>query len=69
MSERRRPIVVERVVDDIDEIVRVIRFDGWQQTTAGEREVQRALRRALLEYKLHRDEELFEKAYGYIKQY
>jgi type I restriction enzyme, R subunit len=63
------PIVVERVVDDIDDIVRVVRFDGWQQTTAGEREVQRALRRALLKYKLHRDEELFEKAYGYIKQY
>ena len=40
------PIVVEQVVDDIDDIVRVVRFDGWQQTTAGEREVQRALRRA-----------------------
>ncbi|HZT15771.1 MAG TPA: HsdR family type I site-specific deoxyribonuclease [Gaiellaceae bacterium] len=63
------PIVVERVVDDIDDIVRVVRFEGWQQTTAGEREVQRALRRALLKYKLHRDQELFEKAYGYIKQY
>ncbi|HEY5660673.1 MAG TPA: hypothetical protein VIR59_07795 [Gaiellaceae bacterium] len=63
------PIVVERVVDDIDEIVRVVRFDGWQHTTAGEREVQRALRRALLKYKLHRDQELFEKAYGYLKQY
>ena len=23
----------------------------------------------LLKYKLHRDQELFEKAYGYIKQY
>jgi type I restriction enzyme, R subunit len=63
------PIVVERVVDDIDDIVRVVRFDGWQQTTAGEREVQRALRRALLKYKLHREQELFEKAYGYIRQY
>jgi type I restriction enzyme, R subunit len=63
------PIVVERVVDEIDDIVRVVRFDGWQQTTAGEREVQRALRRALLKYKLHREQELFEKAYGYIKQY
>jgi type I restriction enzyme, R subunit len=38
------PIVVERVVDDIDDIVRVVRFDVWQQTTAGERDVQRALR-------------------------
>jgi type I restriction enzyme R subunit len=63
------PIVVERVVDDIDEIVRVVRFDGWQHTSAGEREVQRALRRTLLKYKLHRDQELFDKAYGYIRQY
>jgi type I restriction enzyme R subunit len=69
VKNEQTPIVVERVVDDIDDIVRVVRFDGWQQTTAGEREVQRALRRALLKYKLHRDEELFEKAYGYIKQY
>jgi type I restriction enzyme, R subunit len=63
------PIVVERVVDDIDEIVRVVRFDGWQHTSAGEREVQRALRRTLLKYRLHRDQEIFEKAYGYIRQY
>jgi type I restriction enzyme, R subunit len=63
------PIVAERVVDEIDNIVRAVRFDGWQHTTAGEREVQRALRRALLKYKLHRNQELFEKAYGYIKQY
>jgi type I restriction enzyme R subunit len=69
VKTEQTPIVVERVVDEIDEIVRVVRFDGWQQTSAGEREVQRALRRALLKYKLHRDQELFEKAYGYVKQY
>jgi type I restriction enzyme, R subunit len=69
VKHEETPIVVERVVDDIDEIVRVVRFDGWQHTSAGEREVQRALRRALLKYKLHRDQELFERAYGYIRQY
>ena len=63
------PIVVERIVDDIDEIVRMVRFDGWQVTDAGNREVRRALRRTLLKYKLHTDAELFEKAYGYIKEY
>ena len=31
---------VERIVDDIDEIVRMVRFDGWQATAAGEREVR-----------------------------
>ena len=28
-----------------------------------------ALRKTLFKYKLHSDTELFEKAYGYIKQY
>ncbi|MEI7847616.1 MAG: hypothetical protein WCK35_17570 [Chloroflexota bacterium] len=37
------PILVERIVDDIDEIVRMLRFDGWQATNAGEREVSTAL--------------------------
>ena len=63
------PVVVERVVADIDEIVRLVRFPGWQHTSAGEREVKKALRRTLFKYRLHQDEELFEKAYGYIKQY
>ncbi len=60
------PIMVERVVADIDEIVRLVRFPGWQGTQAGEREVKKALRKALFKYKLHADEELFEKAYSYI---
>jgi type I restriction enzyme R subunit len=63
------PVIVERVVADIDEIVRLVRFPGWQQTSAGEREVRSALRKCLLKYTLHQDMELFENAYGYVKQY
>ncbi|MEQ9455614.1 MAG: HsdR family type I site-specific deoxyribonuclease [Phycisphaeraceae bacterium] len=63
------PIMVGRVVDDIDEIVKTVRFDGWQDTHAGEREVKIALRKTLLKYKLHQDNELFERAYGYIREY
>ncbi len=63
------PIIVERVVTDIDEIVRLVRFPGWQGTQSGEREVKKALRKALFKYKLHADEDLFEKAYSYIRQY
>ncbi|MGY6215771.1 type I restriction endonuclease subunit R [Methylolobus aquaticus] len=63
------PIIVERVVTDIDEIVRLVRFPGWQGTQAGEREVKKALRKALFKYKLHADEELFDKAFSYIRQY
>jgi len=63
------PIIVERVVNDIDEIVRYVRFDGWQDTHAGEREVKMALRKTLFKYRLHQDQDLFDKAYGYIRQY
>lgn len=37
------PVIVERIVKDIDEIVRIVRivrFPGWQQTFAGERQAQ-----------------------------
>jgi type I restriction enzyme R subunit len=63
------PAVVERIVNDIDAIVRIVRFPGWQKTTTGEREVQQSLRKALLKYKLHKDQLLFDRAYGYIKEY
>lgn len=63
------PAVVERIVTDIDAIVRVVRFPGWQTTTGGEREVQKSLRKALLKYKLHTDQMLFDRAYAYIKEY
>jgi type I restriction enzyme, R subunit len=62
-------IIVERIVADIDEIVKKVRFPDWQHTSQGERLVQRELRRTLLKYKLHTDQELFDKAYGYIRQY
>lgn len=61
--------MVERVVNDIDEIVRHVRFDGWQDTHAGEREVKKSLRKTLFKYKPHQDLELFDRAYGYIKEY
>ena len=63
------PNIVERVVNDIDEIVKVARFDGWQSTHAGEREVKMALRKTLFRYRLHQDVELFDRAYQYICTY
>ncbi len=63
------PVVVERIVTDIDEIVRMVRFPGWQDTHAGEREVQKALRKVIyVKYKI-KDQDLFDRAYGYIRQY
>jgi type I restriction enzyme R subunit len=69
LKTENTPAVVGRIVDDIDSIVKVVRFPGWQSTIAGEREVQKALRKTLLKYKLHKEEELFDKAYLYIKEY
>ena len=63
------PVVVERIVNDIDEIVRIVRFPGWQGTIAGAREVKQALRRTLYKYRLHKDTDLFDRAYKYIKEY
>jgi type I restriction enzyme R subunit len=57
------------IVEDIDSIMRIGRFPGWQQTSAGEREVQKALRKTLLKYRLHHEQELFDRAYSYINQY
>ena len=42
---------------------------GVAHPRQGERLVQKELRRTLLKYKLHTDQELFDKAYGYIRQY
>lgn len=69
VQNEETPIMVRRVVNDIDEIVRAVRFEGWQATHAGEREVKKALRQTLFKYKLHQDTELFEKAYSYIRQH
>jgi len=63
------PIVVERIVTDIDEIVRMVRFPGWQDTKAGRREVEKALRKVIYVKYQVKDQDLYDKAYGYIRKY
>ena len=63
------PIIVDRIVADIDEVVNIVRFEGWQDTDQGRREVKKALRRIVyLKYKI-KDSELFDKAYQYVEMY
>ncbi len=69
LKTEQTPAVVERIVNDIDAIVRKVRFPGWQKTASGEREIQKSLRQALLKYKLHKEQVLFDRAYEYIKEY
>lgn len=65
----KTPVIVERIVNDIDDIVKIVRFDGWQKTTTGKNEVKKALRSVVwIKYKI-KDKEVFDKAYSYIEQY
>lgn len=69
LKNQQTPVIVERIVADIDNIVKIVRFDGWQNTTAGKQEVRKALRSVIwIKYKI-RDNEVFNKAYSYIEQY
>jgi len=56
------------ICDVWDEILRLVCFPGWQGAQAGEREEKKAPRKALFKYKLHADDELFEKAYSYTRK-
>lgn len=69
VKSKNTQIIVERVVEDIDKVVMIVRFDGWQTTKTGELAVKKALRKGLSKYQLHKDGELYEKAYEYIRQY
>ncbi len=69
IRNEKTPIIVERIVADIDDIVKIVRFDGWQRTTTGKNEVKKALRSVIwIKYKI-KDKEVFDKAYNYIEQY
>lgn len=63
------PIIVERIVSDIDGIVKIVRFDGWQDTTEGKKDVKKALRQVTWKKYGIKDQEVFDKAYSYIEQY
>lgn len=64
----KTPVIVERIVDEIDGIVRIVRFPGWQDTETGRREVSMELYGIFARKKLF-DKDLVEKAYKYVEQY
>ncbi len=69
VKNENTPLIVERIVNDIDEIVKIVRFEGWQDTVSGRREVKKALRSVVaIKYKI-KDTEVFDKAYSYIEMY
>lgn len=63
------PVIVERLVNDIDAIVKIVRFPGWKDSSEGRKTVKRTLREVVMvKYKI-RDKAVFDKAYGYVEQY
>ncbi len=62
------PVIVGKVVSDIDAIVKHVRWDGWSGTREGDREVRKAIRKILAHYGLPAEGELFNRAYGYVAE-
>lgn len=63
------PVIVAKVVEDIDAIVRPIRGTGWQESQPGDREVRRQLRLVLRNSGLPPSGVLYDRAYAYIREH
>ncbi|PJE02323.1 type I restriction endonuclease subunit R [Mycobacterium sp.] len=63
------PVIVENIVNRIDEVVKAVRFDGWQATIRGDQIVRQILRKTLyIQFKI-RDNDVYEKAVAYVREY
>ena len=68
VKNKSTPIIVERIVKEIDDIVRIVRFPGWTNSPQGRQDVSKAIKTVFIKKRLF-DNDLFEKAYGYVEQY
>ena len=69
VRNEKTPVIVERIVNDIDGIVRIVRFPGWQNTSTGKKEISRNLRDVIMRKYRIKDQDVFNKAYSYVEQY
>ncbi|HEY5482769.1 MAG TPA: HsdR family type I site-specific deoxyribonuclease [Propionibacteriaceae bacterium] len=63
------PVIVAKVVEDIDTLVRPIRGTHWQESQPGDREVRRQLRLILKNSGLPPSGDLYDRAYAYIREH
>ncbi len=63
------PVIVERVAEDIDAIVRAVRGTGWHASTPGDREVRVQIRTVLRVHGLPASGGVFNRAYAYIAEH
>ena len=68
VKNQNTPVIVERIVTEIDDIVKIVRFPGWQDTYQGRLDITKALKSVFIKKRMF-DNELFDKAYGYVEQY
>ncbi|MBG0738897.1 HsdR family type I site-specific deoxyribonuclease [Paeniglutamicibacter antarcticus] len=62
------PVIVGKVVADIDAIVKEVRWDGWNNTKEGDKAVRIAIRKVLVRYGLPASGDLFDHAYAYVSE-
>lgn len=62
------PVIVGKVVADIDAIVKEVRWDGWNNSKEGDKAVRIAIRKVLVRYGLPASGELFDHAYAYVSE-
>jgi type I restriction enzyme R subunit len=63
------PVIVSKVVEEIDALVRPIRGTRWQESQPGDREVRRQLRLVLKNSGLPPSGDLYDRAYAYIREH
>jgi type I restriction enzyme R subunit len=63
------PVIVAKVVEDIDALVRPIRGTHWQESQPGDREVRRQLHLVLKNSGLPPSGDLYDRAYGYVREH
>jgi type I restriction enzyme R subunit len=63
------PVIVGRVAEDIDAIVRPVRGTRWQASHPGDREVRKQIRMVLRTHGLPPSGDLFDRAYAYIAEH
>ncbi|CAM4008296.1 type I restriction endonuclease subunit R [Janibacter anophelis] len=63
------PVLIGRIVEQVDSIAREVCHPGWVAKDASVRDVRLALRKTLKQNGLSHDGDLFDRAYGYIEQH
>lgn len=69
VKNQETPIIVEKVVNDIDDVVRQVRYANWKLQETGQKQVRQAILKIIwIKYKI-KDKNLIDKAYEYVAEY